>query len=199
MTDERILLVVEYGPMQDDFSPEYVKVVTPPDAPWDLENIPGGTQLVSYQVVKDLENEIDRLKSLPIVFNIPEKEIFFGLNCQMEDPSDDEEAGFYAGASWAQHWLIHTKRAKTPRLHADGALTFEGAKQLLDLLVCQNMIRGNTMTNLTLIKAHYGDVDIHRWHSDDDLKQLNVAPMESQLYAFIRDNKELFRRPQECL
>lgn len=31
---------------------------------------------------------------------ITESNIDFALNCHMEDPTDDEEAGFYAGVSW---------------------------------------------------------------------------------------------------
>lgn len=202
MTDQRILLVVEHGPMQDDFSPEYVRVVSPADAPWDLENIPDGTRLVNYRVVQDLENEIERLKSVPVTFNIPEKEINFGLNCQLEDPSRDEEAGFYAGVSWAQGWLLHTKRAIAPRLHKDGQLTYNGVRQILDLMISQNLVKANTKTNMTLICAHYGDVDKLKstsFWTDEDLVKLKYPLLESQIYAFIRDNLELFRKPQECL
>ena len=38
-------------------------------------------------------------------FGITEKMIDFGLNCNLEDPSYDEEAGFYAGVNWAIYMI----------------------------------------------------------------------------------------------
>ena len=42
--------------------------------------------------------------------DITEKQVDFALNCQMEDPSKDEEAGFYGGVSWLIAFLNRNRR-----------------------------------------------------------------------------------------
>ena len=45
-------------------------------------------------------------ESVPIDLpEITQKNIDFALNCHMEDPTDDEESGFYSGVSWCLAFL----------------------------------------------------------------------------------------------
>lgn len=113
--DIQPLLVINHGPLDDVGQPSYVRADAPKDAEWDITHIPDGTTLFSGEVVASLQQRIleleQKLAEPPVLEQIPESQVFFGLCCQLEDPSDDEEHGWRAGVSWAQSWLVHTERA----------------------------------------------------------------------------------------
>ena len=52
---------------------------------------------VEWDARLDTFTRCQEMMSLP---EITEGNVHFALCCQMEDPSDDEESGFYAGVSW---------------------------------------------------------------------------------------------------
>ena len=51
----------------------------------------------SYAARLDTFTRCQETMAIPEITN---EQVFFALNCHMEDPSDDEEDGFNAGVSW---------------------------------------------------------------------------------------------------
>lgn len=61
-SDPMVLLVVKHGPLGTDGQPEWVRAVEPDDVPWDISNIPNGTELVDNASVIKLLDEIALLR-----------------------------------------------------------------------------------------------------------------------------------------